>query len=401
MSKDQKVITFAPLQLRSVGGSMRSLLWVLLALVVLSAQQIDPSGYLVFCPCMGRFGNQVDQLLGVMRFTRLLNRTLVLPNFIEYPYPNTVMTPFENIFQINEIKKYQKVVTMVEFTRDVMPRIWPKEKRVAVCWSPRKSIYDSEAPAGCHPKEGNPFGPYWDKIGVSFVNDAYFGEIPGGFDLSVNGSKAEWLKRFSAEKYPVLAFPSPPAPFPSHSNTWELQRYLKWNSRIIGKAVHFIKEKLTRPYIGIHLRNDKDWGRVCEHIPPEGRSLFGSAQCDTQEHYDGILTKEICAPSETTVIEQLVETVGKIGARSVFVSSDRDHMIDAINEALQAYDVQAHRLNPDDPFVSLAVLGKADHFIGNCVSTFSHIVKRERDSRKPSLPTTYFGIRDKTKRIEL
>ncbi|VDM79877.1 unnamed protein product, partial [Strongylus vulgaris] len=294
----------------------------------------------------GRFGNQVDQLLGVMQFTRFLNRTLVLPNFIEYPYPNTVMTPFENIFQVAEVKKYQKVVTMVEFTRDIMPKIWPREKRTAFCWAPRKSIYDDKAPAGCHPKEGNPFGPYWDKIGVSFVNDAYFGDIPGGFDLTAKGSKSEWLDKFSAVDFPVLAFPSPPAPFPSKSNTWELQRYVQDS--------------------------------------------------------------------------ELVETVGKTGARSVFVSSDKDHMIETINEALQAYDVslsrsyfliqreknfshkvQAYRLNPDDPFVSLAILGKADHFIGNCVSTFSHIVKRERDNRKQPMPTTYFGIRDRSRRLEL
>ncbi|KIH50653.1 hypothetical protein ANCDUO_19265 [Ancylostoma duodenale] len=93
--------------------------------------------------------------------------------------------------------------------------------------------------------------------------------------------------------------------------------------------------------------------------------------------------------------------VGKMGARSVFVASDKDHMIETLNEALQPYDAKAHRLNPDDPLVSLAILGKADHFIGNCVSTFSHIVKRERDARKQPMPTTYFGIRDRSKRIEL
>ncbi|KIH49817.1 hypothetical protein ANCDUO_20107 [Ancylostoma duodenale] len=93
--------------------------------------------------------------------------------------------------------------------------------------------------------------------------------------------------------------------------------------------------------------------------------------------------------------------VGKMGARSVFVASDKDHMIEALNEALQPYDAKVHRLNPDDPLVSLAILGKADHFIGNCVSTFSHIVKRERDARKQPMPTTYFGIRDRSKRIEL
>ncbi|EYC08616.1 hypothetical protein Y032_0065g3649 [Ancylostoma ceylanicum] len=381
---------------------MRLTIAISCILAAVYAVDIDSSGYVVFCPCMGRFGNQVDQLLGVMQFARFLDRTLVLPNFIEYPFPNTVMVPFENVFQVAEIKKYQKVVAMIEFTRDIMPELWPEENRTALCWTPRKSIYDEKAPLGCHPKEGNPFGPYWDKIGVSFTNDAYFGDIPGGYDLTVKGSKAAWQKRFSSADFPVLAFPSPPAPFPSQPSTWDLQRYLKWSSRIMGKAIQFIKDELTRPYIGIHLRNDNDWERVCEHIPStSGRPLFASMQCDAQEHYDGILTKEICAPSASTIIEQVVDMVGKMGARSVFVASDKDHMIEALNEALQPYDAKAHRLNPDDPLVSLAILGKADHFIGNCVSTFSHIVKRERDARKQPMPITYFGIRDKSKRIEL
>ncbi|KAK6053631.1 hypothetical protein COOONC_08866 [Cooperia oncophora] len=180
-------------------------------------------------------------------------------------------------------------------------------------------------------------------------------------------------------------------------------RYLKWSSRIIGKATQFIKDKLTRPFVGIHLRNDKDWERVCEHIPstPASQPLFASMQCEGQEFYDGKLTKEICSPSASTVVEQVVDVVGKIGARSVFVSSDKDHMIETLNDALRAYDVKAFRLNPDDALVSLAILGQADHFIGNCVSTFSHIVRRERTVSKPLKPTSYFGIRGQERRMEL
>ncbi|KJH46829.1 hypothetical protein DICVIV_07104 [Dictyocaulus viviparus] len=338
-----------------------------------------------------------------MYFAHELNRTLVLPNFIEYHYPNTVIRPFETIFEVSEMLKYQKVIKMMEFAKEIMNTIWPEENRTAFCWSPRKSAYNKSAPTGCHAKEGNPSVPYWDNIGVSFHKDAYFGDLLGGYDLTTPGLKAAWLQRFPPSDFPVLAFPSPPAPFPSRASTWSLQRYLKWNSIIADRANQFVENELLSPFVAVHLRNDRDWDQVCELLSSHSSHgpLFASMQCDGEANYNGVLTQEICSPSKKTIVEQVTEVVRKIGASSVFVSSDRDHMIKDFNKALQTYKVKIHRLIPDDPLLSLAIFAKADHFIGNCISTFSHFARRERDSEEPRKPTSYFGIRHRSKLSEL
>lgn len=381
-------------------------LLLLLAAAVGWAAEVDPNGYVIYCPCMGRFGNQMEQHLGAFHFASALGRTMVLPPVVGHEPRSTIakMTAFEDVFQLPAIQKQFKSITLAEFQRDIAPKIWPKEERKAFCWTPRKAINGEEGGLSCRAKDGNPFGPFWDHIGVEeFPESVFYGQTTGGFHVGSIKEKEKWLNNYPASSFPVLAFVGAPAAFPSLQRHWHYQKHFRYSTRITSQAKAFIEDKLERPFVGIHLRNDVDWVRVCEHVDPT-RNLFASAQCLGEPIQDVPLSKEMCAPSEQTVLNQIVEVVGRSGAKSVFVSSDRDHMIPEINEALSAYDIKAYKLDDNDAFVSLAILELADEFIGNCVSTFSSVVSRSRSHKwnKPR-PSHFWGYRklDTRPKIEL
>ncbi|CAJ0560410.1 unnamed protein product, partial [Mesorhabditis spiculigera] len=368
--------------------------------------EIDPNGYVIYCPCMGRFGNQVDQLLGSVAFAKGLDRTLVLPPFIDFSKPGqAAMIPFEEVYQPKTLGRHLKVITMGDFKRNIAPEIWPKEKRQALCWSPRESFYQKGSPPGVSQRRATHLGLSGIMLEWSLylmlimeilrytnfsISDIFH---QGGYDLTVSGSRKAWSSNYPSAEYPVLAFTGAPAAFPSRRKDWETQKYLRWNTKILQKARSFINQTLTRPFVGIHLRNNVDWNSVCDHINSDRtEQLFASAQCLNDAPRKGDFTRELCSPSEKTVIDAVVDQVGKIGAKSVYVTSDKDFMVLPLGEALAAYDIKVYTLKEENPHVALAILQESDHFIGNCISTFTSIVTRHRQfSYAQPRPTTFFG----------
>lgn len=278
---------------------------------------------------------------------------------------------------------------MAKFMESIAPTVWPPSKRISFCYMERKSLAgdEDENVLSCNAKEGNPFGPFWDEFSIDFVGSEFFG--PLNYDVHHSNMAEKWTSRFPADEWPVIAFTGAPASFPVQAENRDLHKYLEWSDDIQSSANHFIKNVIPKgAFIGIHLRNGVDWIRACEHIK-SSPNLFSAAQCLGYRNERGNVTMDMCLPSRDIIVRQLkrhIKAAKEQGRhneiRSVFVASDSNHMINDLTDSLQRMKVSVLRwADPPNPHVDLAILARANHFFGNCVSSFSAFVKRERDVR--------------------
>ncbi|XP_045159549.2 GDP-fucose protein O-fucosyltransferase 1-like isoform X1 [Mercenaria mercenaria] len=330
--------------------------------------EVDPKGYLIFCLCMGRFGNQAEHFLGGLAFAKAVDRTLLLP-----PWRTYKNVRFTDWFRLESITEYHRVIVAEDFMENLADQVWPVGNRTGCCFS-----YTVDRT--CDLKQGNPFGPFWDGLGVDFDKTENF--------MVSYSQPEEWKQRFPPSKYPVVALKGAPAPFPMRPENWELHKYLQWSDDIIQQGQKYIHDHFPgQEYIGIHLRNGADWENACKHAPDQPKYM-ASPQC-IPLNSGGKVTSEMCLPSTQEVLRLLEKVVKETDVKVIYVATDKNPMIAEIEQHLKDYQVSVFHQDPWLPQLDLYILGQSVHFIGNCVSSFTSFVTRER--AVSNKPTSFWG----------
>jgi len=334
---------------------------------------------------MGRFGNQAEHFLGSMTFAKNLNRTFIVP-----PFRTFKNVPYKEWFKLEKLNEFHRSISAEDFMEHIAPIHWPESERRGFCWGANQCVMEY----------GNPANEFWSQLGITkFTNNV-------NFDLDFIETN-KWIEQYPPSEYPVLALRGAPAYFPIRAEDRKNQQFMVWSDEINSLVDDYLKatfgrlssffcnflftfnlNKLTflgdEKFIGIHLRNGLDWSNACSFLEGEDKAnsfkyFMASPQCD---HLNVKLSKELCFPSTSQVLDDLERVVNKElngTVKNVYVATDKSPLISEIKEKFSGIIEKVVHFDPWLPVVDLAILARSEYFIGNCVSSFTAFVKRERD----------------------
>ena len=332
---------------------------------------------------MGRFGNQAEQLLGSLHFAKHLNRTLVIPPFIVYNYQQSEPTFLEasQIIDLEYLKEYHSIVPLEQFMKEDAPKIW--QRKDIFCFTGRGG-------SDCNAFDGSPFGPFWRKaVGIDAFDSSIF---HSPLMTHVSQSK-NWMEKYPASKYPVIAFIGAPSSFPVHEDALPVHKYIRLHQAAISKGYSYRRKIIKEPYIGVHIRHGVDWERACKLLieRPLG-TLFSSAQCSQGRHVT--IPYISCLQTVDVLADEINSSIAQTGIETVYIASDRDDLgvwiklyeklsfshnqVTLITPTLVLPKGRAGKHTQADFVEDLFILIDADHFIGNCISSFTAFVSRTR-----------------------
>eukprot|EP01043_Picozoa_sp_COSAG02_P024756 COSAG02_NODE_1365_length_13037_cov_4.315659_2_plen_448_part_00 len=280
----------------------------------------DANGYVIGCMCQGRFGNQFDYMLSFIEHAKRLNRTAILPPWVEYnalketnEYP--YYPGFSEFFKVESIRRYHRAIDAFEF----MATYGSKWRRLGVIG------YSASARAENFEK-GVPRAGFWKSLGIKFDRfEQLSARARSGSTDDVN--------------HPVLAVDCVPGKYPAPASLNNLARYFEWSSTIDLAATKFIEKQFghrDQVFVAVQWRQEfaartqnsgKCSGFSVSQCSPyiddaANRAVAAGERPGATARPGGYAT-ELCAPSLDSMRVLLGEARAAAGpSAKLFVASD-------------------------------------------------------------------------------
>lgn len=346
------------------------------------------SGYVVYCPSMGRFGNQLDHLLGALGFANRQQRTLVLPPFIRYrrtaENSGVEFVAFDEVFDMAVLSNHASVITLRNFTT-VMKQCW--HHRALYCVS-------NGAKAPCRISAASPSREFWDSIDVKFNESFMYSAVLGT-------NTTQWLLDFPVDTHPVLTFDTPPFDYPVGAKDGWWHKFFVWaRARRHQFEAYLRRESVTEfGYVAGHLRAEADWIVTCVSMASAGATeLMSSPQCGYTFDTSTLIPTSVCLPDMESVAKRLVGEARAAKVQFIFVGTDCEPCWYQLRTFINHIDGDIRLL--DNTFgeplsTDLQLFTRAAKFVGNCLSSFSAAAARARNAEGMPVETTgWWGIQN-------